>query len=154
MGVSARPRHWAGSLIKTKREPLACCRISSSTTHCYWYTSFVFDLVLLWLLSPLVCFSSSWCLYMALLSISDRNNMTVWVRRSYMTRPEVHINSRKPCFIFLSRHNIVFCIMIKIWKDIVGCLWCKFLFCFVVLTVFDIQIFYKWNMQTKCMLCN
>lgn len=51
MGVSTRPRHWAGSLIKTKRESSAHCS-GSSTTHSNWYTSFIFDLVLLWLLSP------------------------------------------------------------------------------------------------------
>lgn len=56
MGVSARPRHWAGSLIKTKREPSAHCS-SGSSTHSNWYTLFVFDLVLLWLLSPSAHFS-------------------------------------------------------------------------------------------------
>lgn len=52
MGVSARPRHWADSLIKTKRESSAhCSGGGGSTTHSNWCTSFVFDLVLLWLLS-------------------------------------------------------------------------------------------------------
>lgn len=52
-GRGIEQAHW----LKPSESPQHTARGGSITTRSNWYTSFVFDLVLLWLLSPSACFS-------------------------------------------------------------------------------------------------
>lgn len=118
MGVSARPRHWAGSLIKTKREPSARRRGGSRTTHSNWYTSSVFDLVLLWLLSPsarLSVAAGAHTRYCSASVIESQRIMTPVRVRSHTTRTRVSYQfSKNPGSSF--DRDTVYCLTIKRWK--------------------------------------
>lgn len=130
MGVSARPRHWAGSLIKTKREPSARRRGGSRTTHCNWYTSFVFDLILLWLLSPsarLSVAAGAHTRYCSASVIESQRIMTPVQVRSHTTRTRVWYQFSKKALVHLL---IVILYTVSRSKDERSCwlLICKMLF--------------------------
>ena len=73
MGVSARPRHWAGSLIKTKRESLSIAQ--ERQQH---HSQQLVHIICLWSGPPLTIVSinrllrGSCCTYTALLRFSNR----------------------------------------------------------------------------------